>query len=305
MPSKIKIIIGYAAICLLWGTSWAAVKIGIQSIPLLLSLGFRFLIAGTLLGLIAYYRKIKMPKDKGYWKLAIYMTAFSFTIPFILIYWAQMRVDSGLASVLFSTFPLWVVLISHYLLKDLKIELPIVIGTLIAFIGIVMIFSNNINIDHIDLNQWLGMILIIIAAIMQASVLIVIKKYGAHIDPVSLNLWSMLLSAIIILFISLLIEDYSNIVINTLSISSHIYLSIFCTAMTFVIYYWLLKHMEPAMLSLSAFITPILAVIMGICFMSEELTTNIFAGIIFVLTGICLANKNDIAALFQNRVSNI
>jgi putative membrane protein PagO len=301
MPLRLKVYIGFIVICLLWGSSWAAVKLGIDSIPTLLSLGLRFAIASLILGTIAISKKIGFPKEKYFWKITLYITLTSFSLPFILIYWAQMRVDSGLASVLFATFPLWVTVISFFSLKEERISLLRSAGVILSFIGVVFIFSDNIDIKHVGNEQWIAMTLIIVAAVMQASSLIAIRKYAGNIHPISLNLWSMSLSAFILLAASIALENYSNIIMDTVSVGSLVYLSIFCTVLTFVIYFWLAKHMEAPILSLSAFLTPIIAVIVGVWFMGEELTCIMYVGIVLVLIGVGCAMIKDVVSVYRRR----
>ena len=143
MSLRLKVITGFTVICLLWGSSWAAVKIGLETIPPLLALGFRFTIASIILGIIAAWNRFAIPRTKKFWVLVFLMVTTSFTIPFVLIYWAQLQVDSGLASVLFATYPFWVALVSHFLLPQERITPLRIIGIVIGFLGIVLIFHGD------------------------------------------------------------------------------------------------------------------------------------------------------------------
>jgi drug/metabolite transporter (DMT)-like permease len=96
-------------------------------------------------------------------------------------------------------------------------------------------------------------------------------------------------------------EDYSHILFNGKAIGSLIYLSICCTACAFVIYFWLVKHMEAIMLSLTAFITPVIAVIIAIILMEEEFTTMMYIGSLLVLVGVAVAILGDFVTLYRRR----
>jgi len=298
MSKRNKIVVSFIIICFAWGSSWAAVKLTIETVPVLLSLGLRFSIASCILGLIIVIKGLSIPADKNFWKLVMILCSTSFTVPIILIYWAQMKVNSGLASVLFASFPFWVTIISHKLLPKERITIVRIAGMIIGFIGIILIFKNSIL--NIEIYQAICMIAIIVGASIQASGLIALRKYGEQIHPVMLNFWSMFISAIILFSISIVIEDYSKTVFDYKTVGSLIYLAIFCTVFAFVLYYWLVKHVEVVILSLSAFITPVIAVVIGVVFMGEELTSNLYAGSSLVLIGVATATVGDLIKMYRS-----
>lgn len=292
MSLRIKIYFGYIAICILWGSSWAAVKLGIETIPPILSLGIRFLIASIILGSVVVLRRIAIPTDKKFWKLAIILCATSLTIPYVLIYWAQMRVNSGIASVLFATFPFWVAIFSHFFLPNERMTFPRILGMFLGFLGIVVIFNNGFS--DMSSNTFIGMLAIIIGAIIEALGLIALRRLGENMHPVTLNFWTILLSAAPLLIISIAVEDYSIIHFDLKTVVSLLYLSVFCTVVTFVIYFWLVKHIEAIILSLSAFITPVLAVIIAVILMGEKITGTVYLGSSLVLIGVAIATIGDL-----------
>ena len=300
MSSRLKVFLGFTIICLLWGSSWAAVKIGLESIPTLLSLGIRFTIASTILGLIVILKHLVIPKEKRFWFLVLTMVLTSFTIPFVLIYLGQVRIASGLASVLFATYPLWVALISHFLLPKEQITFVRIIGIVIGFLGVVFIFDNAFF--SLSLSMVYGIVLIFVGAIIQAFGLVLLRRLGEHAHPITLNFCSMTLSALPLLAASYIFEDYSTIAFNVAAIESILYLSLFCTVITFVIYFWLVKHVEAVILSLSAFITPVIAVVIGVIIMGERITHGLYIGSALVLIGVAFALMGDLVALYRRGV---
>jgi drug/metabolite transporter (DMT)-like permease len=225
----------------------------------------------------------------------------SFTIPFVLIYWAQIQVNSGLASVLFATFPLWVAIFSHFFLPDERMTPQRVVGMVLGFLGVVVIFNNGLS--NVNSTTLLGMIALIIGAIIQAFGLIALRRFGKHVHPVVLNFWPMLLSAVILFAVSVGTEDYSTVRFDIKAIGSLVYLSIFCTVVTFVIYFWLIKHIEAVILSLSAFITPVIAVFIGVIMMGEGFTPTAYIGSTIVLIGVAVATIGDLVAIYRRKIS--
>jgi drug/metabolite transporter (DMT)-like permease len=301
MSLRVKIYLGYIAICLLWGSSWAAVKLGIESIPPILSLGIRFSIASIILGFVVIVRRLGIPNDKNFWKLVFILCTTSFTIPFVLIYWAQIQVNSGLASVLFATFPLWVAILSHFFLPDERMTPQRVVGMVLGFLGVVVIFNNGFL--DVSSTTFLGMITLIIGAIIQSFGLIALRRFGKQINPIVLNFWPMFLSAVILFAVSISTEDYSKVFFDIKTIGSLVYLSIFCTVVTFVIYFWLVKHIEAVILSLSAFITPVIAVFIGVLILGEGFTLTAYIGSSIVLIGVAVATLGDFIAVYRRKMS--
>jgi drug/metabolite transporter (DMT)-like permease len=291
MSLRLKVLIGFAVICLIWGSSWAAVKIGLESVPPLLSLGIRFTLASIVLGLIVFVKHLSIPKGKKFWMLVLIMCSTSFTVPFVLIYWAQLHVSSGLASVLFATYPFWVALISHFILPDEKITSVRIIGIVIGFLGVIFIFNKGFS--DLSISMLYSMSAIMIGAIIQAFGLVFLRRLGEDAHPITLNFCSMSLSALPLFAASFLYEDYSKMIFNSQALGAILYLSIFCTVITFVIYFWLVKHVEAVILSLSAFVTPVIAVIIGVLIMRETITNSVYIGSALVLIGVVFTTAGD------------
>jgi putative membrane protein PagO len=138
--STTKIILVYLLICLIWGSTWLGIRVSLESIPPLISSGFRFILASIGIFVIMRVRGIRLQTDKVAIKLYILMGVFSFIIAYGLVYWAEQYVASGLAAVLFGIYPFFVALFSYFLLPDEPIGFYKIIGMILGFIGIVVIF---------------------------------------------------------------------------------------------------------------------------------------------------------------------
>jgi drug/metabolite transporter (DMT)-like permease len=128
-----------------------------------------------------------------------------------------------------------------------------------------------------------------------------IKRIGQAIHPFSITFIPMLISAMILLALSGFYESFNRVTFSATAIASLIYLGILGSVVTFVSYFWLLKRVEPVFLSLTAFVTPILAVILGTVVYGEELSSKVLFGALFVLAGILIANAGDIKLVFVSR----
>lgn len=289
---RVKIFSVYAMLCFIWGSTWIAIRFGLESFTPIYSAGLRFSFAALFILILMKIRGIRLQLDKISIRLYLTMGFFSFVIPFSLVYWAEQFVPSGMASILFAVFPFFVAIFSFLFIANESPDIFKISGIVIGFSGIVIIFSDSFS---GDINYYLiGMFAIVLSAIMQAGIAITIKKYGHHLNPLSMNFVPMLIAGISMLIIGLAIEDTSTNSYGLNAVLSILYLAFFGSVITFTSYYWLLKKINIVILSLTAFITPITALILGYLFYNEQLSTNDFVGSAFVLMGVFGANLGNL-----------
>lgn len=300
MPNEnFKIASGYALICLLWGSTWLAIRIGLDSLTPVFSAGLRFSAATIFFFVLMKIRGVRIQTDSRSVKLYIIMGFFSFVIPFGLVYWAEQFIASGLTSVLFASFPFWVIIFSYFAIPQDKIGPYKLVGVIMGFIGNYVIFSRSISFNLSD-DLW-GMIAITTSAIMQGGVAVVIKKYGKSLNPLSMNLVPVFIAGISMLIIGFLFEDLSTIKFDTGAIFSVLYLAFFGTVLTFTTYYWLMQRINVVILSLSSFITPIVAVLLGWFVRGEVFSQNDLIGSALVLIGILFANFRGLLNYYRSK----
>lgn len=288
-----KIIFTYLLLCFIWGSTWLAIRISLESFTPFLSGGLRFIIASIAIFILMRLRGITLQKDKLSVKLYLQMGFLSFVIPFGLVYWAEQFVPSGLASVLFGVYPFFVAIFSYFMIPNEKIGIGKTIGMILGFAGIVVIFSDSFSLTISD--YLLGMFAVMLSGIMQAYIAVTLKKYGKHLNPLSMNFIPMLIAGIAGTLIGLLAEDMSRVSLHEAGIFAVLYLALFGSVVTFTAFYWLMKRINVVILSLIAFITPIVALILGWIFYNEVLTTQHRIGSAMVLIGLLIANLYGIA----------
>jgi len=286
--SSLKIIFVYILLCLIWGSTWLAIKASLESLTPFISLGSRFTFASLFIFVLMKVKGLSLQKDKESIRLYLLMGFMSFVIPFGLVYWAEQFVPSGLASVLFGVYPFFVALFSFYRIPEESIGVFKIIGMSLGFFGIVVIFSDSFDADFSNL--FLGMIAVALSGIIQAWIAVTLKKSGKHLNPLSMNFIPMLIAGFSGLIIGLIAEDLSKINIDETAIVSVSYLAFFGSVITFTSFYWLMKKINVILLSLIAFITPIVALLLGWIVYKESLTTEHIFGSILVLVGLLFAN---------------
>jgi len=301
MSERLKIIIAYISICTIWGSTWLVIKIGLETLTPFLAAGLRFAVASVVLLGIIKFKNISVPWNEQTRWFFIVIALTSFSLPFGLVYWGEHRISSGMTSILFGMYPLFVALISSFMVPTERITLLKILGVLIGFGGVVTIFSNDVQFSG-ETNVMLGMGAVVLSAIIQAFSAVMIKKHGHEISPYVVSFVPMSISAVLLLIASAAVEDISNVQFTPMAIFSILFLALFGTIVTFVSYFWLLKRVEVVLLSLTAFVTPIIAVVLGVLVLNERISAELFAGAFLVFAGIATANANEIRTFVRNRL---
>lgn len=296
MNENLKIFLGYILICFAWGSTWLMIRIGLETMTPFLSAGVRFVVASVLVFLIMKVKKINLQKDSFSIKIYFLLALFSFVIPFGLVYWAEQFIPSGLASILFGIYPFVVIILSYIHIKEQNTDLYQILGAVLGFIGLIIIFSDDLSFNS---NMLLGMTAVVLSAAMQGFIAVYLKKNAKQLNPLSMNLIPLFLAGILLIIFSVLFEDYLNNKFTITAISSILYLAVLGTVMAFTTYYWLLKRINVVILSLSAFITPIIAVLLGWIILKEKLSIVQINGSAIVLAGILIANLKGILKYYK------
>ena len=295
---KARIIIGFATISIIWGSTWLAIKIGLESISPFYAVAIRFSLAALILAVITRLRGERLPFDRNALTLYLTLAVLSFSFPFALVYWGEQYIPSGLASILFAAYPFVVATGSHFFLPDEKLNPFKVIGILLGFLGVLVIFWTDLQAGNTSM--W-GMMAILLSTLMQGTSLVVVKRLNKTISSTSMSLGGMIFGIAIMYMLGLVFEDFSSVHFDARGIGSILYLGTFGTVVTFVVYYWLLKRIEAVYLSLVSLVTPVLAVILGTFWLNENLSPRVFSGAGLVLVGILVTNGRELLRSIHSR----
>jgi len=285
---RFRIWLAFFIVCGVWGSTWLAIKIGLQTVPPFLAAGLRFAVASGVLLLIVRFRRLPIPLTRDAQKVYLTLGVISFSIPFALVYWGQQFIPSGLSSVLFAAYPFWVAIFSHLFLKDEPLDLFKSLGIVLGFLGLLVIFSSDLHWS--DPMALLGMCAVLVSTVLQGFSLIMIKKYGQLVSPFVMTFVGISIGAVVLVAMGFLFEEVASVVWNSVAVGSIIYLAVVGSVLTFVSYYWLLKRIEAVYLSLTSLVNPIVAVLLGALVLGETLEPATFAGAALVLLGILVAN---------------
>jgi drug/metabolite transporter (DMT)-like permease len=280
-----------AALILIWGTTWAAIRIGLRGMPPLTGLTLRFAIASAALLAFTPVFGVRLGRSRRERWLWVVNGLLTFGLSYSLLYWAEQWVPSGLASVLFATFPLWVAFAAHLLLPGERLRPAALAGALVGFGGVAVLFSE-------DFQALGGRQVVVAAAVLLLSPLsaafgsVAVKRWGEGIHPLSLAAVPMGLTALLLAPLAAVVERGRRFEFDAPSVLALLYLALCGSAVTFTLYFWLLERLPATKLSLFNYVTPVVAVTVGSVFLREPLTPRLALGSALVLVGVVVAVRS-------------
>jgi len=279
------VIFAWLALCMIWGSTWLFIKLGLRDLPPFTFVGIRFLLASGILGLVIYFRKIPLPKDRRDWRFMAWTGFLCFTVNYGLVFWGEQYISSGLAALLNATMPFFGMFIAHHYLPAERIT-PIKIGgVLLGIVGVGLIFSNQLSLQGtLALIASIG---IVVGALVAAYANVLIKVRGKHIDPTIISAGQMLFGFPPLLLVGMLTEGNPlHLNWTPLAITSLFYLTILGSCVAFMLYFWMLQRIQVTNALLLLLVMPLVAVTLGKLVNGEELTWRILAGGACIISGV-------------------
>jgi drug/metabolite transporter (DMT)-like permease len=276
----------YAAMCLIWGSTWIMIKIGLRGAPPMTAVAVRFVIAAAVVSGIIAVRRRKIPRTRGFLLLSLFLGVVHFAIPYVLVYWGEQHISSGLTAVLYSTMPICVALLARIFIGD-SLTLPRLAGIGVGFAGVWVIFSDSVSFGG-DLAA-AGMIAILASVVCASLSTVVVKKYAAGYDPFVTLALPFAIGGLLVTVVAVFTERANPLEFDAATWFTIGYLAVLGSVVAFSFYFWIIKRIDVTVLSYQTFIIPVFAVLIGWIFLRETITIHIVAGAALILAGIALA----------------
>lgn len=277
-------IILWVLLAFIWGSSYLAIKIGIESIRPLTLVAMRMLIGTIILLVILRAQRLSLPRDLASWKVLTISGLFGSIIPFSLISYGELHVESGLAALLMGIAPVVTILLAPLAHKDDRLTKHSLIGIGFGIIGLLVLFGPAV------LNGFgrhiIGQLAVLGAALCYAFTTLYVRKY-ANLPAVTMSAGSMLIGTIIIVSAALILDPpLAGNLPSLPSWSAAVYLGIFPTALATWIYFYLVPQLGAARMSQINFMVPVVGAFLGIVFLNEALGINALIALVLILIAI-------------------
>jgi drug/metabolite transporter (DMT)-like permease len=271
------------ALATLWGASYTLIKIGVATIPPITFIAARTLIAGAILLAILRMRGMKLPRDTATWRKFMFQACLNSVIPFTMIAWAELSVDAGLATILNSTSPIFTFLLTVFLTQHEPVTPRKLFGVVAGIIGTCLIVGVE-ALNGLGRDLWAQ--LAIVAATVSYACAAIFGRGFKGLDPMMPAAGSLVCGAVILLPISLLVDRPWLLMPSGASMMALLGLSVFSTALAFVIYFRLLHTLGSVGTTSQAYLRVPIGVAIAVLFLGETLTSAILAGLVFVIVGV-------------------
>ena len=289
-PGPARLGAAFLLLTLIWGTTWAVIRVGLEGLPPLTGVGLRFLVAGAiLLALVPAFgvRFAWSRRELGLWLMN---GLFAFSASYVIVYWAEQYIPSGLTALLFATYPLFVAALAHFALPGERLTPFAAGGILLGFAGVAVIFSDDLAALGGARVREVAVVLLG-SPVVSAVATVAVKRWGHGIHPLSLTAVPMLLTGVLVGGLALALEGRTPLVFDARSVGALLYLAVLGSAVTFTVYYWMLSHVAATQVALIAYTIPIVAVAVGAAAFDEPVRARVVAGGVLVLAGVAIVNR--------------
>jgi drug/metabolite transporter (DMT)-like permease len=271
----------------IWSSSFMWIKIAVAEIGPMTLVAFRVLF-GLLFGVaVILIQRAQLPRSFKEWQPLLILGVTNVAIPFFLISWGEQSIDSAVAAILDATVPLFTILIAHYLLHDDKMTVPKVLGLLMGFAGVVILMSKDIGDSF---GSVFGQLAVVLACAFYAGSNVYARKTTEN-TPGIFRSAGPLISATAVMWLGTFLVE-SPIEIPQLGITwiALLFLGILGSGVAFIMVYYLIHEIGPTRASMVTYLFPLGGELLGVVFLNENLSWQVFVGGVLVVLSLVVAN---------------
>jgi drug/metabolite transporter (DMT)-like permease len=284
-PNKVAIVAAFATLCVVWSSTWLAIKIGLRDLPPISYAGIRFAIAIVVLLSVSIGCARLLPRSRVEYIILALTGVLMFSVNYGLLFWGELHVSSGLAAVLQATIPIFGMMFAHWMLPDEPLRWQRLVGALLAIAGVAVICARLLSFN--GMMAFWGGLGIVVGAAGAAYSNVLLKQRPIQLGPAMIAAWQMIFGTVPLLVLGWMVEGNPiRFHWTTMSIFCLLYLAIIGSALTFLLLYWLLPQMQATNLQTVSLITPPGAVMLGWLLGGETFPLWSLLGAGLVLAGV-------------------
>jgi drug/metabolite transporter (DMT)-like permease len=285
----------FAAVYIIWGSTYLAILLAIKTIPPFFMAGSRFLMAGLILLIYALLKGEQIPDAKSVWKISL-AGILMLTIGNAFLAWTEQYLPSGLAAILVATVPLWFVLLDKRQWKFYFSNKQIIIGLIVGFVGVILLFAGKSAADLFDSRMKIISLFVLLVCTIGWTVGSLYSKYQKINGSTLMKVAIQMLAAGIVNFIGgFALREQQNFIISNISwqsIGALAYLIVMGSLVAYMAYVWLLSIRPASLVGTYAYVNPVVAVFLGWLIADEHVNTQKIIGLLIVIVGLIIVNMS-------------
>ena len=282
-----KTLLAFGVIYFVWGSTFLAIRVGVREVPPLILAAMRFFTAGAVLYIWMRARGERSPTARQ-WRSASFLGLVIFVFDYGLLFWAEQRVPSGIASVMLATIPAFMALSEIIFLRTQRLTVRLVVALLIGIGGIVVLMAHSLNLGSAPIDK-VGAIALIFASISWSVASVISRKLPLPDSKVMSAGAQMLTGGIFLALAAGGFGEFPNFHPSAVSREvwlSLLYLIVAGSIIGYTAYVWLIHHESPTKVATYAYVNPIVAVLVGYFLGGEALSARTVVGTLFVLVSV-------------------
>lgn len=287
---SIKLALAFAAIYLVWGSTYLAIRYAVETIPPLVTAGIRHTIAGSILLAWAYARGYRPRRE--HWGAGLVLGALFFLIGHGSLHWAEQHVASGLAALLIATEPMFILVLA-WMSGQQKISRLSALGLAVGVVGVAILTGAEISARNTSL---IGMLAVLLGSLSWAAGVVISPRLKLPTDALARTAVPLVCGAVMLLIAAGLTGEFHALHWSAVSLKSIFglaYLIIFGSIVAFTAYTWLLQRCPPTLVATHTYANPVVAVLLGWLLASEPLTPRVAMASVAILGAIVLIRRGE------------
>jgi drug/metabolite transporter (DMT)-like permease len=286
-PSSWKILLAFAIIYFVWGSTFLAIRVGVREVPPFLFAAMRFTVAGIFL--YAWMRLSGTPTpSRREWVAATFLGTLIFLVDYGCLFWAEQRVPSGIAAVVLATIPVFITLLEIIFLRTQRLTVRLALALLVGLCGVAVLMNHSFSLGELPVNR-AGALALLIAAFTWSVATILTRRLPLPASKPMSAAAQMLSGGIQLFALAALTGEFSGFHVQAVSRTvwfSLIYLIIAGSIVGFTAYVWLLHHESPTKVGTYAYVNPVVAVALGYLIGNEAVGLRTLLGTLLILVSV-------------------
>lgn len=291
-----RILAAYLTVSLVWGSTYLAIRVGVQRFPPALFGGIRFLVAGSVLLLLALAVGGRLPRRARDWATSALVGFLLLTIGNGLVVWAEQSVESGLTAILIVTGALWMALFDALIPgSEVRPTLRQAAGLLLGFAGtVLLIWGDGSSLGPTGL---LGPLALVVASASWALGSIVSKRRPVETGPYMNAAVQMLVGGGGLMLVGLVSGEAGRVTVSAAAVGAIAYLIVFGSLVAYTSYVYLLRHAAPTFIGTHVYVNTVVAVLLGWVVLGEHVTARTFVAMGVILSSVVWVRRETLRAM--------
>jgi len=286
-PRAWKVLLAFAIIYFVWGSTFLAIRAGVREVPPFLLAGMRFLVAGMVL--YGWMRARGTPSPRRIqWGAATLLAVLIFVLDYGLLFWAERRVPSGIAAVMMATIPVFIALSEITILKTQRLTMRLGMALLVGIGGVAVLVSHSVSFGDAPIDP-VGACALLAGAISWSAATALTRKLPLPSEKAMSSGVQMLAGGVLLVATAASLGEFRGFHVETVSVKAWLalaYLIVAGSIIGFTAYVWLIHHESPTKVGTYAYVNPVVAVLVGYFFGGEALGARTIAGAALVLVSV-------------------